>query len=371
MEIPTNLEEHLERDMQTIKERISKMAALVLRQLENAVTAFTDSDIKLAYAVVLNDNQVDVMEDHIDRLIQEFLIRHMPVSEQLRFIMAVAKVNSELERIGDYAEAIAKKAVTISEAPQVPERKRIQEMARLSFQMLSHAVDAFIQADPDMAVRTLDSDRLVDRMNSEIFESLASTGDREVDLLLLFALLGVINRIERVADRACNIAEETVYVARGEVLRHIPREDMRILFLCDHNACRSQMAEGIARHLAPPNFIFSSAGTNPTQIDPRTIEFMKEKGIDISRQRAKGLTDIGPIEDFNAVVTVSQGAEEACPDVPYDAVHLHWDVKNPSLVQGTNEEIKAIYTETFDLLHTKIKDLIDGLQVVQEREHAK
>lgn len=362
MEQLTHLEEMVERDMQILRTHLRRMAKLVLKQLEDAVTAFTEGNRSLGYMVVLKDHRIDVLEDRIDRLCQEFLVRHMPVSEQLRFVVAVVKVNSEMERIGDYAEAIARRAAKIKDAKAIPERERILEMSRLATEMLSHAVESFLGGDADMAMRTLDSDRRVDQMNSDLFESITRNGSDHQDLHVRFTLLGVINRIERVADRACNIAEDAIYVARGQVMRHFPRSDTRVLFLSDLNACRSQMAEGIARKLAPVNFSFSSAGSSPTVLDnKKTVEFMAKQGIDISRQRIKTLEDTGKLEDFNVVVTLSNKAEEACPVIPYQVVQLNWDIPDPSKTSGSSEEIEKAYREVFDRLHSRIKDLTQGL----------
>jgi phosphate transport system protein len=368
----THLEEMIERDLQIIRNHLQKMAKLVLKQLEDAVSAFTEANRSLAYTVVLKDHRIDVLEDRIDRLCQEFLVRHMPVSEQLRFVVAVFKVNSELERIGDYAEAIARRAAKIKDAAAIPERESILEMSGLAIKMLSSAMDSFLALDADSAMRTLESDRRVDQMNSALFESMTKNGNVHKDLNVRFSLLGVISRIERVADRACNIAEDAVYVARGQVMRHFPRSDTRVLFISEQNACRSQMAEGIARKLAPVHFFFSSAGSNPTQTDSRrTIEFMARQGIDISRLRIKRIEDAGKLEDFNVVVTLSHKAVEACPVIPYQVVQLNWDVQDPSQITGSEEEIEKAYREVFDKLCSRIKDLTQGLLGAEDDEECK
>ncbi len=365
----THLEEKIERDLQIIRGHLQKMGKLVLKQLEDAVSAFTEANRSLAYTVVLKDHRIDVLEDRIDRLCQEFLVRHMPVSEQLRFIVAAVKVNSELERMGDYAEAIARRAAKIKDAAAIPERERILEMSRLAIGMLSRAVDSFLALDADSAMRTLESDRRVDEMNSALFDAYTGNADVHQDLKVRFTLLGVINRIERVADRACNIAEDTVYVARGQVMRHFPRSDTRVLFLSEKNACRSQMAEGIARKLAPVHFFFSSAGSDPTHTEnKRTVEFMAKRGIDISRQGIKKLEEAGKLEDFNVVVTLSNKAEEACPAVPYQVVQLNWDIPDPSQVTGSEEEIEEAHQEVFDKLWSRIKDLTQGLLGAEDDE---
>lgn len=357
----TLLERQLAADMDALAERVQRMADIVFKQLTDAVSAFADGERSLAYRVVLRDQNVDMLEDHIDRMCQEFLIRHMPVAEHLRFVVAVSKINSELERVGDYAVAIARRTVIISETDTVPERDRILEMSKLAFEMLKRAVDAFLERNAELAMRTLDSDHAVDRLVSAVFESLSQPNNGADDLPIRFALLGLINRIERVADRACNIAEEVVYVVKGEVLRHLPREDLRVLFLCDHNGCRSQMAEGIARQIAPSHFLFRSAGPEPTELDARAVAFLAARDIDISRQQAKSMDAVAPIEDFNIVVTLSQGAEDACPELPYRAVGLNWYIPDPSTVTGTDEEIESAYRTTYDKLRSRIEDLAGGL----------
>jgi phosphate transport system protein len=364
----THLEAQLEHDMQVLRDRLSAMSRLALSQLEEAVNAFTRDDRSLAYTVVLRDHRIDVMEQRLDRLAEEFLVRHMPVSAQLRFVIALLKVNSELERIGDYAEGIARRAVRLK-GVEIPGRERVLEMSRLAFRMLEQSVEAFLKGDTDEAFRTLASDRVVDRMNTEFFELLSHSHEGPQDLGARMAVLGLVNRIERVADRACNIAEDAVYVARGQVVRHFPRNDVRVLFLCEHNNCLSQMAEGIGRKLAPIHFYFASAGAAPTAVDPRTVRFLAAQGLDISRQRAKAMSDVGSLEDFSIVVILShQRQEEICPSVPYQSVRLDWDLADPSQMEGPEEQLQQEYQRVFTLLHEKIEDLTKGVVGAFERE---
>lgn len=359
-----HIHERVQHDLDVIRRRLRHMSELVIKALDDAIAAVANRDRRLAYSVVLLDNRIDMMERHIDRLCQEFLVRHMPVAAQLRFIIATVKVNAELERIGDYAEAIARRAVTLSTVPEQPERERLFEMARLSFQTLRQAMLAFLDGDAEAAQQVFGIDKQVDTMNAQIFHSLSHPEKAAAtpDLTVPFVLLGVLNRVERVADRACNIAEEAIFSARGEVLRHVQRHDIRVLFLTETNSSRGQMAEGIARKIAPVNFLFSSAGTQPAAaIDPATIQFMAAKGTDISRQRTKSLADVGRIEDFNVVVTLSSEAEEACPEVPYGAMELNWDIADPSRATGTPKEIEAAYQAVYQELETKIEELVDSL----------
>jgi phosphate transport system protein len=361
-----HVHERVEHDLGVIRRRLRHMSELVLKALDDAISAIANHDRRLAYSVVLLDNRIDMLERHIDRLCQEFLVRHMPVSAQLRFIITTVKVNAELERIGDYAEAIARRAVTLSTIKDQPERERIFEMARVAFQMLRQAVRAFLDGDDQLAAQVLGNDRQVDGMNSSIFNVLShppTPGESgTADLMVPFVLLGVLNRVERVADRACNIAEEAIYAKRGEIQRHAMRTDVRVLFLDETNEVRGQMAEAIARQLAPVNILFSSAGIAPgPSIDPATAKFMASKRVDVTRQRPKTLTDAGKIEDFNVVVTLSPSAVQACPPVPYAAMVLDWDIADPRKAGGSPAEITAAFEAVYKELQTKIEELVDSL----------
>src|SRR5262245_48422736 len=140
---PPHIHEKVQHDLDAIRRRLRRMTGLVLRALEDAITAVQTRDRRLAYSVVLSDNRIDTLERHVDRLCQEFLIRHMPVAAQLRSIIAAVKVNAELERIGDYAEAIARRAVTLSQYKELPGAERMYEMSRLAFQLLRQVSQAF------------------------------------------------------------------------------------------------------------------------------------------------------------------------------------------------------------------------------------
>lgn len=358
--MPTaHLEAHLERDLAELKRRLRLMGNLVLRALDRSVKALGTGDRKLAYAVVLDDNRIDALEGHIDRLCQEFLVRHMPVAAHLRFVVAAIKVNAELERIGDYADAIARR--TISLAGTAPSDDRFFAMAKRAHEMVSLAVDAFVDGNVDKAERTRELEAEVDDMNRIVFDQLSHPDTGEQDLTERFALLGILNRIERVADRACNIAEDALYASRAEVHRHHPRDELRVLFLSPADATLGPMAEAIARRRAPLRVTFATAGISPRPLDPRMVAYMAEKGFDITRPRARGLADVGPLDDYYVVVTISREAEEGCPPLPYRTVQLFWDIPDPSKVEGTPQEIKAAYAATYAELDAKITDLLDAM----------
>lgn len=132
-----------------------------------------------------------------------------------------------------------------------------------------------------------------------------------------------------------------------------------ILFLCVANSARSQMAEGIARSLAPPGVTVSSAGSEPASIRPQAIAVLKEIGIDISDYRSKGLEaiDAGSV---GAVITLC--AEEVCPAFLGKAHRVHWGLPDPAAATGTEETRLAVFRDVRDELLRRLKVLFEGIR---------
>ena len=130
-------------------------------------------------------------------------------------------------------------------------------------------------------------------------------------------------------------------------------EKTRILFLCTHNSARSQMAEGLLRHLAGDRFEAMSAGTEATDVRPLAIRAMEEVGIDISGQESETL-DRYLHEPFDHVITVCDDANEACPFFPGARERLHWSFEDPSKAEGTEEERLAVFRRVRDGISKRI-----------------
>lgn len=134
-------------------------------------------------------------------------------------------------------------------------------------------------------------------------------------------------------------------------------DKMRVLFLCTHNSARSQMAEGWLRHLAGERFEVHSAGTEATRVRPFAIQVMAEVGVDISRQESKTLVRyLG--QPWEAVITVCDQANEACPFFPGASQRLHWSFPDPSLAVGTEAEQLAVYRQVRDAIRAHIDDFL-------------
>lgn len=358
---PPHLEALRERHLGQLRARLREMADLTLVALDEALTALATRDRRLAYKVILGDNRIDALEGVVDRMCQEFLVRHMPVGADLRFVVAAIKVNGEIERIGDYADAIARRVVQLVHMPRLPEVGSMLEMGALAREACSLATNAFLEGDEGKARAALDKEAETDEMNRSIFDALSHVEHADLDLASRFALVGILNRIERVADRASNIAEDAVFAAKGEVQDHRPRHQRKVLLLSPYDATLGPMAEAIARTRAPLDVSFSSCGLWPRALDPRMVAFMAGRGHEVNRPRPRGIEDAGSLEDYYVVVTLSRDAEEGCPPLPYRTIALAWDIADPSKVDGSPEQVEAAYAAAYDDIEAKLIDLVAAL----------
>lgn len=362
--MPSRLEESLERDIARIRQQLLEMSALAERALRDGVEALHGGNRAQAYAVVLRDQLIDEKEKEIDRLCLEFLLRQQPVGVHLRFAYSAIKVNLELERVGDYAESIARQILRLGDLPAVPERhlRRLIEMADFAVPMLHDAIAAFASRDAEAAktaaVVEPAVDALLGKLITELVEALR-VGSISAELLITLSTIG--RRFERVADQARNVCMETVYMCTGEIAKHPGAETFRVLFVDEHNACRSQMAEAIASSLGQPRFVFASAGLDPQPIDPRTLAFLKEKGHDVSRMVPKATDSVPNLEYYNVIVGVAAEVREAFPRTPRNLVTIDWSVDDPSRAEGSPEAVRAAYEAAYAFLSRNVRDLVGAV----------
>ncbi len=360
----TRLEESLERDIDRIRQEVREMSALAERALLDSVAALADGNRQQAYAVILRDQYIDEKEKAIDRLCLEFLVRQQPVGVHLRLAYSTIKVNLELERVGDYAESIARHILRLSTLPAPPTsiRERIAEMADIAIPMLHDAIEAFIRQDPELAKKVIVSEPAVDallgKLGTDLLEALRA---QAVLPEMLEPLITIGRRFERVADQARNVCMETLYMCTGEYAKHPGAETFRILFVGEHNACRSQMAEVIAQSLGQPKFIFSSAGLDPRAVDPHTLAFLREKGLDVSRLAPKAIHQVPNLDHYQVIVGVAHEAQQAFPRSPRKMVYVDWSIDDPSQVQGSPEEVRSAYEATFTFLSSHVRDLVGAV----------
>ncbi len=358
----THLEQSLQRDIDRIRDKVREMGALAERALRDCVQALRERNRQIAYTVILRDKRIDELEKEVDRLCLEFLVRQQPVAGPLRFAYSTIRINLELERVGDYAESIARQTLKLLPLEVKFPIERIEEMANLSIPMLHDAVEAFLTQDADLARRTIEIEEAVDVLKSNLNKDVVALfREQKLPFEALNPLMMITRRFERVSDQARCLCMEVLYMCTGEDTRHQGGEALRMLFVDEHNSCRSQLAEAIASSLDQPRFIFSSAGVDPQPIAPATAHFLKDKGHDISRLAPKALAQIPNPDHYHVIVALSKEAQKAFPPKPRKLVLLDWSVADPSRMKGSPAEITAAYEATYHFLREHISDLVNAV----------
>ncbi|MBC8245026.1 MAG: phosphate signaling complex protein PhoU [Verrucomicrobia bacterium] len=352
----THLEATLQRDIDTIRSKVQRMAGLAESALSDSLKALLDKNGQLAYSVILHDREIDDYEKEIDRLCLEFLVRQQPAAGPLRFVYATIKINLELERIGDYAESIARRGLVVNSLDLDLDYSDFEAISANSLTMLKDAIRAFLEQDADLAKTTMlaqrEANRMRDKINDVLFQLRA---EDKIPITALTPLQTIARRLERVADQSKNICEETLYMCTGQYMKHLGRDTFRVLFVDDDNAGASQVAEAIGNALGQANFVFSSAGISAEKVTEETIGFLKAKGHDISSNISKSVDNIPNLDHYQVVVALSESAQNAFPAPPTKTISIAWELGQAEgdidttyafLSQNINDLVQAILGHT-------------------------
>lgn len=363
-----HLEAALRDDLDEIRRKIVEMGTLAEASVRSSIQAVLRKDRQLAYAVILRDSYIDEAEKQLDRLCLRFLARYQPAAGLLRFAYASIRVNLELERVGDYAEAIARDALRLSQIDSPLPVDRLRQIADLAEPMLHDAIRAFVEQNPSLANSTIETDEAVDLLRDKLTADVTNEfREGRLPFEALYPLIMIIRRLERVSDQARNIGMETLYLCTGEVVRHPGSGLLEVLFVDERSSCRSLMAEMIGRSLNEPGFVFASAGLDPQPIESKTVSFMASKGFDVSRAVSRALTDVDNLEHQDVVVLLAPEAKRAFPRRPRKAVLLEWPVEDPSRASGSEAEVRAAYEKTFGFLSSHITDLVTAIRDIGKK----
>lgn len=358
----THLEQSLQHDIDRITGKFSEMLGLAVRALQNCVRALDEQNRQLAYSVILRDQRIDELEKELDRLCLEFIVRQQPVARHLRFAYAAIKINAKLERVGDYAESMARQILSLCSMNQEIPRDLVNPIAAEAIPMVRDAMTAFITQDVELARKTMEREDVVDKLRHELSRQLIRLHESgTIPLEALSPVQNVLNRYERVADQAKSICQEVLYMCTGAYVKHMGSEVFRVLFVDDSNSSFSQMAEAIGSALNQPNFLFSSAGITPSPVDLATMTFMRLKGTDISRQSSKSLEQIPYREHYQVVIALSKEGTKAFPPSPTKVVCLDWSDEIAGESTTDQEHLQDGFERSYEYLAAHVKDLVEGV----------
>ena len=212
---------HFTRELEKIKKLILSLGARVEDQVRMAIQAVETHDAELAQQIIKSDFSIDEMEVEIEEECLKILALHQPVAVDLRFLIAVIKINNDLERIGDQAVNIAERVDVIAKLDLSDFFFDYSSMGEKVQEMLKMSLDALVNMDYDLAYSVVMRDDEVDQIKSEAYDRIKQAMSKHPDKIgYLINLLLISRHLERLADHATNVAEEVIYLIEGEIIRH-------------------------------------------------------------------------------------------------------------------------------------------------------
>ncbi len=215
----------LQVEIDNLKNQILSLGAEVENRVRMSVQSLQERDTSIADQVIKGDIDIDEMEVDLEEECLKVLALHQPLAGDLRFIIAVLKINNDLERIGDLAVNIAERSKVL--VPHVPFEYPFDfaTMAEKAQEMLRKSLDALVNTEAETAYWVCSEDEVVDEINREMYQILQRQVKEDPDRIsYLTHLLGVSRHLERIADHATNIAEDVIYLVQGDIVRHRANE---------------------------------------------------------------------------------------------------------------------------------------------------
>jgi len=212
---------HYVREVERLRALLLSLSAAVEENLRKAVDSVMQRDQTLATQVIDKDREIDLLEVDVEEECLKILALHQPVANDLRFIVAALKINNDLERIGDLAVNIAERTIFLSTLSMPQTSFDFPGMAEKAQAMVQNSLDAMLNQDLELAESVRASDDEVDEINRAMYEQIKEGIRKEPDRInALIHLLSISRHLERVADHATNIAEDVIYMIKGEIVRH-------------------------------------------------------------------------------------------------------------------------------------------------------
>jgi phosphate transport system protein len=211
----------LHRELEKIKKRILSLGALVEDRVHKAVNAIETRDMDIVNWIIVSDHEIDAIEVEIEEECLKIMALHQPVAVDLRFLVAVIKINNDLERIADEAANIAERLTIVLRHPRMEYAFDYSQMADKTKKMLKMSLDSLVNQDLELAREVIRLDDEVDQLDHVAYDELKEAMKKEPACMGYWINLIYVSRhIERIADHAVNIAEEVVYLIEGEIVRH-------------------------------------------------------------------------------------------------------------------------------------------------------
>jgi phosphate transport system protein len=208
-------------ELESLRSQLLRMGETAIRQVRDAIKALVEGNPSQADQVIAADDEIDRLEVEIDNEAIRYMNLRAPVATQLRLVIVGMKASHDLERVGDEASNIAKRAIRLSAEPPLKPYIDIPRMASIATEMLRGALDCFLTGDADEALAICKRDAEVDEINRQLYRELTSFMiENPSTISRALEIMFISKSIERIADHATNIAEEVVYLVHAKDIRH-------------------------------------------------------------------------------------------------------------------------------------------------------
>jgi len=212
---------HLQREIERLKKKIILLGGEVEESLQKAVRSLRNGDPALARTVIENDAAIDRAEVEFEEECLKILALHQPVAMDLRFVVAVLKINNNLERIADMAVNMADRALDLSQGKRPPFPAQLTMMVDAAQSMLKRSLDALVNMNTALAWDVIRDDDLLDALHAQMYQYVQDAIRSDLDQVGSYiSLLTISRQLERTADLVTNIAEDVIYMVDGEIVRH-------------------------------------------------------------------------------------------------------------------------------------------------------
>lgn len=210
-------------ELESVKNQLTEMGGLVEQQVRDALQALLDVDSSIAENVIENDDQINDMEVAIDEDCALILARRQPAAGDLRLVLTIIKTTTDLERIGDEADKMARQAISLAEEGRAPSGYvEVRHIGRQVIQMVNQALDCFVRQDVDTALLVAQNDKSVDlEYGTAVRAMMTHMIEDPKSISRVMSIMWSLRALERIGDHARNIAEHVIYMVKGDDVRHI------------------------------------------------------------------------------------------------------------------------------------------------------
>lgn len=212
---------HLEQELENIKSKVFEMADIAIEAIARSIDSLKKSDVRLAEEVLQRDAELDQLEIAVDEECIRILVTRQPAAADLRLVLSLLKINTDLERIGDLATNIARETIRLDGKPTMKPLVDLPIMAKMCIEMIKDSFQAISEKNAAMAKGVIGRDKDIDALNTQVYRELISYMlENPHTITQSLGLIMVSKALERIGDHATNISEKAVYYIEGEDIRH-------------------------------------------------------------------------------------------------------------------------------------------------------